>query len=231
MTCITREDYKKKFNQQMKTYNYIPQSGEQIIQCKAPYPCYWFISNKGYLFSAYRKQIKILQPNHRKTGKKSKKGNRAGQDWYYEFRVSGEKHNRHIQAHKLMSEHFLTNQFQSEAEETHHKKKSNTFQPNEQQFCNRADNLQLLPKNIHKEVTKIGGKTNEENDADMLKKMKKAKVEVQLTKEQLEQFVVAALQQCLAQGLEPTLIMTTLDDDITKIETEAYPVKSVEILK
>ena len=45
----SREEYRKKFNEQMNKFNYIMQDGEKIVQCKAPYPVYWFISNKGFL--------------------------------------------------------------------------------------------------------------------------------------------------------------------------------------
>lgn len=41
-----REEYREKFNEQMNKFNYILQDGEKIVQCKAPYPDYWFISNK-----------------------------------------------------------------------------------------------------------------------------------------------------------------------------------------
>lgn len=31
---LTREDYQEKFKEQMSRFNYIPQAGEVIIQCK-----------------------------------------------------------------------------------------------------------------------------------------------------------------------------------------------------
>ena len=64
----------------MNTFNYVMQEGEQIVQCKEPYPAYWFMSNKGYLFSAYGNKIKVVKPNHRYTGTKNKDGSRTGQD-------------------------------------------------------------------------------------------------------------------------------------------------------
>ena len=39
----TREDYKQKFDKLMETFNFIPQDGEEIVQCKDPYPPYWFV--------------------------------------------------------------------------------------------------------------------------------------------------------------------------------------------
>lgn len=44
---LTRQQYSDKFDQQMERFNYIPQPGEMIHQCSAPYPDYWFLSNKG----------------------------------------------------------------------------------------------------------------------------------------------------------------------------------------
>lgn len=40
----TREEYSKKFDDLMEnTFNYVMQEGEQIVQCKEPYPAYWFM--------------------------------------------------------------------------------------------------------------------------------------------------------------------------------------------
>ena len=76
----TREDYQRKFNELMKSYIYVPQEGEIIKQASEPYPAYWFVSNKCYVFSIHSGEIKILKLLHRLTGKKGKK---RGQDWYY----------------------------------------------------------------------------------------------------------------------------------------------------
>ena len=74
----TREEYSKKFDDlMMNTFNYVMQEGEQIVQCKEPYPAYWFVSNKGYLFSAYGNKIKVVKPNHRYIGTKNKEGIRT----------------------------------------------------------------------------------------------------------------------------------------------------------
>ena len=145
-----REEYKEKFNKQMQVFNYIMQDGEQIVQCKAPYPEYWFISNKGYLFSVYAGKLRILKANHRYIGTMNKNGVRTGQDWYYEHAIEG-KYNKHIPMHKIMSEHFGKNEFGSEEIEVHHIRKNLRYKPNDGNVCNRAENLQLLPKEIHKD--------------------------------------------------------------------------------
>ena len=140
-----REEYKEKFNEQMQVFNYIMQDGEQIVQCKAPYPEYWFISNKGYLFSVYAGKLRILKANHRYIGTMNKNGVRTGQDWYYEHAIEG-AYNKHIPMHKIMSEHFGKNEFGSEETEVHHIRKNLRYKPNDGNVCNRAENLQLLPK-------------------------------------------------------------------------------------
>ena len=142
----TREECSKKFDDlMMNTFNYVMQEGEQIVQCKEPYPAYWFMSNKGYLFSAYGNKIKVVKPNHRYTGTKNKDGSRTGQDWYYEYKVKGQKHNKHVSMYRVMSDCFLENEFGSDDNEIHHIRKKNQYKPSEGKECNRADNLQLLP--------------------------------------------------------------------------------------
>ena len=62
---ITREDYKRKFDKLMETFNFIPQAGEEIVQCREPYPAYWFVSNKGYVLSVSGNGIKYIAPAKR----------------------------------------------------------------------------------------------------------------------------------------------------------------------
>ena len=113
----------------MNTFNYVMQEGEQIVQCKEPYPAYWFMSNKGYLFSAYGNKIKVVKPNHRYTGTKNKDGSWTGQDWYYEYKVKGQKHNKHVSMYRVMSDCFLENEFGSDDNEIHHIRKKNQYKP------------------------------------------------------------------------------------------------------
>ena len=148
------------------------QDGEQIVQCKAPYPAYWFISNKGYMFSVYFDKIRITKPNHRYMGLKNKDGIRTNQDWYYEYKVDGEKHNKHVVMHKIMAEHFLNNVFGAEKNEIHHIRKKLRYKPNDGKICNSADNLQLLPCGVHKTLTRYAGKTSAEHDKEFEQKMK-----------------------------------------------------------
>ena len=225
-----REEYKEKFNEQMNKFNYIPQDGEKIVQCKAPYPEYWFISNKGYLFSVYSGKIKILKANHRYTGVKNKYGIRPGQDWYYEYVAEGEKYNRHVTMYRVISDHFLKNEFDSANDEIHHIRKKVLYKPNEGNVCNRAENLQLLPREIHKELTHYASKTNAEHDKELEKKIREADCSsYQFTQEQFEALIKWNLQNCAALGMTPVIYMTTITDDVSEIEAEAHPLKFDEI--
>lgn len=220
-----REEYREKFNEQMQVFNYIMQDGEQIVQCKAPYPEYWFISNKGYLFSAYADKLRILKANHRYMGAMNKNGIRTSQDWYYEHTVEGE-YNKHILMHKIMSEHFGKNEFGSEENEVHHIKKRASYKPNDGNVCNRAENLQLLPKEIHKELTRYASKTNAELDEELKQKVKEADCPMYAyTPEMLEALIKWNIQNCIANGLQPVIYMTSITDDASEIEAEAHPLK------
>lgn len=230
---FTRAYYKNKFKQQFKDLCYIPQENEEIRQCKAPYPKYWFLSNKGYLFSAFGANLKLIKPYYKETGIKDKNGNRTGYTWEYQYKVKGKKHNQHIIVHKLMCDTFLENEFDNydEPMEIHHKRKKNKFNHNQSQFCNRAVNLQLLPRSIHKELTKYTSKTMNDFDKEIEDKIKKSGCPIyQFTEEQLEMIMINAIQSSIAQGGQPILYTTSITDDISNIEGEAHPIKNVEII-
>ena len=221
-----KKEYREKFNEQMKEFNYILQDGEKIVQCKAPYPDYWFISNKGYLFSAYFDEIRILKPNHRYTGVKNKAGIRPGQDWYYEYIVEGEKYNKHVSMYRVISDHFLKNEFDSANNEIHHIRKKALYKPNEGNVCNRVENLQLLPREIHQELTYYANKTSAEHDRELEKKIREADCpSYQLTQEQFEALIKWNLQNCAAMGMTPVVYTTSITDDVSEIEAEAHPLK------
>lgn len=212
----TREYYKKRFEDQMKRFCYIPQDGERIVQCRDPYPPFWFISNMGYLFSVYYDEMKIIKPNHRWTGKKNRDGKRGGQDWYYEYRVNGEKWNRHVQMHLLIAEHFLISDFDDEKMEVHHIKKRMNFAENESVQCNRADNLQILPKEIHNEATRYGSKTMEQLDQEMEEKVKKSGCPVYGV------LNLTDLVQMICEQNPHTVYITNITDNVDDIEVQVY---------
>lgn len=223
---LTQQQYSDKFDKQMERFNYIPQPGEMILQCSAPYPDYWFLSNKGYLFSAYFDDVRILKPNLRTTGVKNKEGKRPGQDWYYEYKVVGEKNNRKISMHKLMAEMFVEDEFASaEKRHTHHVQKRTSFEENQPQFCNRAENLQQLPNSVHKKATCFGNKTEKELDEEIMKKIKKSKKPVLFfTSQQFDNIVVESIKSSLAAGDQPFIVFPTEETDASKIQVRVYPV-------
>lgn len=54
-----------------------------------------------------------------------------GQDWYYEYVAEGEKYNRHVTMYRVISDHFLKNEFDSANDEIHHIRKKALYKPNE----------------------------------------------------------------------------------------------------
>lgn len=207
----TREEYSKKFDDLMEnTFNYVMQEGEQIVQCKEPYPAYWFMSNKGYLFSAYGSKIKVVKSNHRYTGTKNKDGSRTGQDWYYEYKVAGQKHNKHVTMYRVMSDCFCENEFGSEDNEIHHIRKKNQYKPSEGKECNRAENLQLLPREIHKNLTYYASKPDAEHNKELEEKIKNADCpSFQFPQEQFQDLLMAALYDCNVSGGKAIMYTTT----------------------
>ena len=198
----TREEYKAKFDKQFENYCWIPQSDkgvqEQIVQCKPPYPPYWFVSNMGYLFTSYFKKLRIVRPHHRKTGIKNSSGERTGQDWYYWISWGGK---RKVTMHKLIADHFLENEYPDEEVELHHIKKKLSFTPEQPELCNRATNLQYLPKDVHKRATAYARMTEEEIDKKMWEKVIRSGAPINvLPNDVLEDFILAGIKNTLRNG-------------------------------
>lgn len=207
----TREEYQDEFNELMKKYNYVPQEGEIIKQASEPYPAYWFVSNKCYVFSIHSGKIKILKLLHRLTGKKGKK---RGQDWYYFYQK------KHISAHKLIADTFLVPEFEGKNYEIHHKESRNSFKANEGHICNSADKLQILPQKIHRQLTTYTNKTEEQHQKEIQKKAKKSNCkQYNYTQEQMQLFVADLLE-----NNDGILLLKRLDDDMSG----AYKVKKVK---
>ena len=128
--------------------------------------------------------------------------------------------------HKIMSEHFGKNEFGSEETEVHHIRKNLRYKPNDGNVCNRAENLQLLPKEIHKELTRYASKTNAELDKELKQKVKEADCPMYAyTPEMLEALIKWNIQNCIANGLQQVIYMTSITDDAAEIEAEAHPLK------
>lgn len=230
---LTREEYRVKFEKLMSKFNYVPQEDEVIVQCNEQYPPYWFLSNKGYLFSAYYNDLKMIEPIFDRTGKANAAGERPGKQWRYSRRKESGSNLQRYNMSQMIAEHFLQSEFDSDEDlETHHIKKRTTFQPEEAAKCNRADNLQLLPKSIHKKLTHYASKTSEQLDQEIADKVKAAGApEYQLTQEQLQQILFNALESCLNQGIQPITYSTTVTNDVAQIEAEAHPIKNLIIVQ
>lgn len=190
------------------------------------------MSNKGYLFSAYGSKIKVVKSNHRYTGTKNKDGSRTGQDWYYEYKVAGQKHNKHVTMYRVMSDCFCENEFGSEDNEIHHIRKKNQYKPSEGKECNRAENLQLLPREIHKNLTYYASKPDAEHNKELEEKIKNADCpSFQFPQEQFQDLLMAALYDCNVSGGKAIMYTTTITDNVEDIEAEAHVLDVGKILK
>lgn len=217
---ITREDYKRKFDKLMETFNFIPQAGEEIVQCREPYPAYWFVSNKGYVMSVSGNGIKYIAPAIKRTGVKNKNGERSGRDWYVNSSaINGKKTS--VSIHKIVADHFLTNEFTGNCDgDTHHIIKKNSFADNQWKECNEADNLQKLPTEIHQELTQYSKKQPEQIEAEWDQKIKEDHAEViNMTNDQM----IALVNHLIQQGYEARVYLVRDNDQAAA----AYPVAGI----
>ena len=221
---LTPEHYVEKFKDQMSRFNYIPRDGEIIVQAKAPYPSYWFVSNKGYVLSVHDNNLKILNDNSNYEGRKNKDGERTELKWRYKnINLPGGE----VSAWKIVSDHFCECPFtgyEDEEKEIHHVKKKATFNPDESKECNQAANLQVLPKSIHDQLTNFAAKTVEKQDAEREEKARKAGIESQkLIQEQLLDLLRQRYK--ITDITDAVLYLPTINDDPSQIQARAYPIK------
>lgn len=219
----TREDYLKKWEKLMETFNFIPQAGEEIVQCKEPYPAYWFVSNKGYVLSVWGNGIKYIAPRIHKTGRKNKNGERAGRDWQYNYSTNSKITT--ISIHKIIADHFLINEFTGESSgDVHHIVKKNSFADNQWKECNEADNMQKLPPEIHDELTIYAKKQPEQIEAEWNQKITEDHAEViELPQKQLTEQMVALINTLIQQGVDCRVYMVRDDNQAAA----AYPVAGI----
>lgn len=219
----TREDYLKKWEKLMETFNFIPQAGEKIVQCKEPYPAYWFVSNKGYVLSVWGNGIKYIAPRIHKTGRKNKNGERAGRDWQYNYSTNSKITT--ISIHKIIADHFLINEFTGESSgDVHHIVKKNSFADNQWKECNEADNMQKLPPEIHDELTIYAKKQPEQIEAEWNQKITEDHAEViELPQKQLTEQMVALINTLIQQGVDCRVYMVRDDNQAAA----AYPVAGI----
>lgn len=212
----TREDYKQKFEKLMETFNFIPQDGEEIVQCREPYPAYWFVSNKGYVLSVYGQGIKYIAPSIRKTGRKNKDGERPGRDWNYTYSTNGKWIK--ISVHKVIADHFCLNEFTGDCSgDTHHIIKKNSFADNQWKECNEAANLQKLPPEIHNELTQYARKQPEQIEAEW------NQIEPDETVEITSEQAIALINTLINQGYDARVYLVRDNDQAAA----AYPVAGI----
>lgn len=226
---LTREEYAEKFNEQMNRFNYIPQEGEVIVQAKAPYPDYWFVSNKGYVFTAYYKDVQVLCDNPTEQGLKNKAGKRAGKKWRYR---SSKIPGGDVPSWKVVADHFCKCEFsgyEGEEKDIHHIQKRATFQPDEGHLCNRADNLQILPKSVHKELTKFSSKTSEEYDKEIEAKIKKSGCPQYYTND-LMSLIEPLLKELKKNGAAGAIYLMD-ESDPNNIKAKAYTLNDIEFIE
>lgn len=210
---LTKEIYQTKFETLFSIFNYVPQDGEQIIQCNDNYPPYWFVGNKGYVFSFYGKTVKILKPYYNPKTK--------------QLSYRNAQNMKSVSMPKLIAEHFVINEFPESKEpiETHHIRKRANYDGTQGQLCNQTDNLQQLPRTIHKRLTHYSNRTGEKIDKALFEKVEKAECPViQLPQKELQDTVLTLIQQLFQenQQMQPIVYSTTLDNDPVKIEAEAH---------
>lgn len=229
-TILSREDYALKFQDQMNELNYIPQEGELIIQCHESYPPYWFISNKGYLFSVYN-NLKVIAPCYDQVGKANNKGERKSKDWRYATRLKGAKNLTRYTMARMILDHFSECEFETDEKiVAHHIYKKNNFESNEAQKCNNITNLQLLPQSVHTKLTQFAAKTSHQLDEELENKITESGCPTfEYTQSQLETILKETLKCCKNQGLQPTIYITSLDDDVTQIKAEAHTINFNDI--
>lgn len=219
----SREDYKKIFQKLMRKSNYVLEEGEEFRQCKEPYPPYWFVSNQGYVLSVYRNKIKRITHSIKRTGKKGKNGERPRRDWFYRYSVNGKKAN--VTEHKLVADHFLENEFTGDTSgEIHHICPQSSFADNEGMKCNRVDNLQKLPPDVHSVVTRLSRKTPEQIEEAWDRKAKKdnAKI-IELPGEQVAGMLVGMVNCFVQQGCQAMIVIEGKNEQ----EMSAYPIKGM----
>lgn len=213
---ITRQDYFKKWEKLMESFNFIYQEGEEIVQCREPYPPYWFVSNKGYVMSVYGHGIKYIAPRIHKTGRKNKNGERAGRDWQYNYSTNSKITT--ISIHKIIADHFCVNDFTGDCSgDVHHIIKKNSFADNQWKECNEATNMQKLPPEIHEELTSYAKKPVEQIEAEM--DQQEFDETIELSSDQ----AIALINILLQQGNEGRVYLVRDSDQAAA----AYPVGGV----
>ena len=106
------------------------------------------------------------------------------------------------------------------------------YKPSEGKECNRAENLQLLPREIHKNLTYYASKPDAEHNKELEEKIKNADCpSFQFPQEQFQDLLMVALYDCNVSGGKAIMYTTTITDNVEDIEAEAHVLDVGKILK
>lgn len=170
-----------------------------------------------------------MTPNYDETGKANSEGKRAGKDWRYGTRIGGAKNLTRYNMARMMLDHFGKCEFETDEKiVAHHIDKRNNFQSNEAQRCNRADNLQLLPESVHKELTKYASKTTDELDKEVEKKVKKSGCPQYYTND-LMSLIEPPLKESQELGIGAVFVMD--ESNPNNIKAKAYPITAIQFIE
>jgi len=92
----SKKDWNAMFKELRATADMQLEPDEKIRQCKKPYPGYWWVTDRGKLFSIWNNRIEQLKPEVNYCGEK-----RDHLVWRYNY-----KGNRHVPVDKLVFDHF-----------------------------------------------------------------------------------------------------------------------------
>lgn len=145
--------YKCKFDNWVNKGKIKQKDGEEFRQCDGvEEPPFWFVSNQGYILSVIEKEPRKLKWIVTWKGRKNGNG--------YRWKVRAKHGGKNLSASKIVSKYFGEKLFDTDEEtEIHHIERCIQFKPEEGEAANRADNLQILPRSVHRMATRLSTKS------------------------------------------------------------------------
>ena len=157
------KDWKAKYKELRAETDIKLEPDEKIKQCKKPYPAYWWITNRGRLFSIWNNRIEQLKPEVNYCGKK-----RDHLVWRYNY-----KGNRHVPVDKLVFDHFGKSEWDDYDGnlDLHHIFGMKHWNEDDCFEASRIENIQAIPREkVHPFATELDNKTELEVFLKFLKK-------------------------------------------------------------
>lgn len=144
----TKEFCQKRMLEMCNKHPELFQPNEKIMQCKYPYPSYWFITSTSRLYSVYGKDLKLLKPTPDPSLSKPNQ-----RKWCYGYTHPETKKKKKVRMHVILAEHFLLNRFQHLYPDLkyhiHHIIPTHEFDWNQPYECNALSNIQIIPAKLH----------------------------------------------------------------------------------